>query len=85
MQDKPADQPATQNNSQDQNSQSQKEAGKKSDRMFYVMPNYLTVENEAHVPPISWKEKFAITGERFLRSIRIHDCGHSVRHSPGAK
>jgi hypothetical protein len=63
MQDKPADQPATQNNSQDQNSQNQKEAGNKSDRMFYVMPNYLTVENQAHVPPISWKEKFAITAK----------------------
>jgi hypothetical protein len=63
MQDKSADQPAAQNHSQDQNSQNQKEAGKKSDRMFYVMPNYLTVENQAHVPPISWKEKFAITAK----------------------
>jgi len=63
MQDKPADQPATQNNSRDQNSQNQKEAEKKNGRMFYVMPNYLTVENQAHVPPISWKEKFAITAK----------------------
>ncbi|MGB7282186.1 MAG: hypothetical protein WBE13_07990 [Candidatus Acidiferrum sp.] len=28
-----------------------------------MMPNYLTVENEAHVPPIRWKEKFAITAK----------------------
>jgi hypothetical protein len=48
---------------------SQKQAGqpaktkKKSDRMFYVMPNYLTVDNEAEVQPISWKKKFAITAD----------------------
>jgi hypothetical protein len=34
---------------------------KKDDRMFYVMPNYLTVDNEGDVEPISWKEKFSIT------------------------
>ena len=31
--------------------------------MFYVMPNYLTVEGQSHVPPISWKEKFAISAK----------------------
>ncbi len=31
--------------------------------MFYVMPNYLTVDNQSQVPPISWKEKFAITAK----------------------
>ncbi len=62
MQSKPAEQPPAQNNSQEQNNQTQKEPEqKKNDRMFYVMPNYLTVANQAHVPPISWKEKFAIT------------------------
>jgi hypothetical protein len=29
--------------------------------MFYVMPNYLTVDNQSRVTPISSKEKFAIT------------------------
>ncbi len=29
--------------------------------MFFVMPNYLTVDNQSQVKPISWKEKFAIT------------------------
>jgi len=64
MQDESGDQPATQNDPQEQNSQNPREAEqKKNDRMFYVMPNYLTVENQAHVPPISWKEKFAITAK----------------------
>jgi hypothetical protein len=35
----------------------------KDDRMFYVMPNYLTVEDKSHVKPISWKEKFSITAK----------------------
>ena len=33
---------------------------KKNDRMFYVMPNYLTVDNESEAKPVSWKEKFAM-------------------------
>jgi hypothetical protein len=70
QQDKPADDPSTQNNSQGQNnpvqqaqsSQTEKEKSK-DDRMFFIMPNFLTVENEAHVAPIPWKEKFSITAK----------------------
>jgi hypothetical protein len=36
---------------------------KKNDRMFFVMPNYLTVQNEAEVKPLTWKGKFAITAD----------------------
>ncbi|MGC2283172.1 MAG: hypothetical protein WA603_24380 [Candidatus Acidiferrales bacterium] len=64
IQAKPGDQSAAQINSQDQNSPAPKEPEKnKHDRMFYVMPNYLTVDNQAQVKPISWKEKFAITAK----------------------
>jgi hypothetical protein len=28
-----------------------------------VMPNYLTVDGQAQVPPVSWKEKFAMAAE----------------------
>jgi hypothetical protein len=64
MQDKAGDQPSAQNNSQDQNSRVQQDTEKnKDDRMFYVMPNFLTVDNESQVKPISWKEKFAITAK----------------------
>jgi hypothetical protein len=31
--------------------------------MFYVMPNYLTVDGQAQVKPVSWKEKFAMAAE----------------------
>lgn len=49
---------------QNQNSLGQTQAPpKKNDRMFFVMPNYLTVDNEAEVKPLTWKGKFAITAD----------------------
>jgi hypothetical protein len=41
----------------------QEDKKKANDRMFYVMPNYLTVDNEAQVKPVSWKEKFAMSAK----------------------
>jgi hypothetical protein len=38
-------------------------AKKKDDRMFYVMPNYLTVESESEAKPVSWKEKFSMAAK----------------------
>jgi len=68
-QDKPGDQPPAQSNSQDKKSLDQEDPKKaedpkkKDDRMFYVMPNYLTVDGQAQVPPVSWKEKFAMAAK----------------------
>ena len=31
--------------------------------MFYVMPNYLTVDGESQVPPVTWKEKFSMAAK----------------------
>jgi hypothetical protein len=73
-QQKTGDQPSATSNTQGQSSpvpedpknaeETKKDEKKKEmDRMFYVMPNYLTVDNAAQVPPISWKEKFAITAK----------------------
>jgi len=63
-QDKPGDQPSAQSNSQDPGSPVQQETEKsKNDRMFYVMPNYLTVNGESDVQPVSWKEKFAMASK----------------------
>ncbi len=31
--------------------------------MFYVMPNYLTVDGQANVPPVSWKQKFGMAAK----------------------
>jgi hypothetical protein len=74
--DKPADQTSPQPDSQDQNSPAQQDpkknnedpkekedTKKKDDRMFYVMPNYLTVDSESQAEPVSWKEKFAMAAK----------------------
>ena len=62
-QDKPGDQPSAQSNSGDSSSHQPDTKKAKDDRMFYVMPNYLTVDSQSQVKPISWKEKFAISAK----------------------
>lgn len=65
----PATNPPGQHKSEDQNTpvkedpKKNEDPKKKDDRMFYVMPNYLTVDGQAHVPPVSWKEKFAMAAK----------------------
>lgn len=61
--------PTTQSDSSQQSAQAQKKQSEKdsskpkNDRMFYVMPNYLTVENQDKVPPLTWKQKFSTTAK----------------------
>jgi hypothetical protein len=68
-QDKPANQPSAPSKTHDLNSAVQEDtkkaedSKKKDDRMFYVMPNYLTVDGQSQVPPVSWKEKFAMAAK----------------------
>lgn len=61
-QDQNGQRQTSQTQSQSQPGQTQTESNKKnSDRVFFVMPNFLTVSNEANVQPLHWKQKFAIT------------------------
>jgi hypothetical protein len=63
-QEKPGDQASTQRSSQEPSTPVQQETKKsKDDRMFYVMPNYLTVGSQSQVQPVSWKEKFAMAAK----------------------
>jgi hypothetical protein len=58
------DKPSAQSKPQDQKNLAQEDPKKKKDdRMFYVMPNYLTVDGESQVKPVSWKEKFAMAAK----------------------
>jgi hypothetical protein len=56
---------ATQTTAPPQNSQGkQKKAaptGTSNDRLFYVLPNFLTIEESEKLPPLTTKEKFAVT------------------------
>jgi len=47
----------------DKTAQPQKQGAPNNDRVFFVMPNFLTVENESQAKPLHWKEKFAITAK----------------------
>jgi hypothetical protein len=66
-QDNPGNQASTPNNPPGQTTPAtpaQKDPEKgKDDRMFYVMPNYLTVDDQSKVIPLTWKQKFAITAK----------------------
>jgi hypothetical protein len=56
--------PPTQAPVPDPNDPAAKDTGKtKSDRMFFVMPNFFTVDDESQRGPISWKQKFVITAK----------------------
>jgi hypothetical protein len=62
--DNQGNQPPAPNNAPGQTTSAQREPDKtKDDRMFYVMPNYLTVDNQSQVIPLTWKQKFAITAK----------------------
>jgi hypothetical protein len=67
--DKPGDQASTPTNSKDpstpvqEDSKKNQDSKKKNDRMFYVMPNYLTVDGESQVKPVTWKEKFSMAAK----------------------
>ena len=70
QQEKTGDQPSEPGNTQGQGSpapedpkKAEETKKKDMDRMFYVMPNYLTVDNAAQAPPITWKDKFAMAAK----------------------
>ena len=52
-------QPTTDKNKAGQDNKD-KESGTSKDRLFYALPNFLTLENKAHVPPLTTKQKFAV-------------------------
>src|ERR1700730_1441914 len=37
-----------------------KVAGTSTDRVFYALPNFLSLENSGHVPPLTARQKFAV-------------------------
>ncbi len=59
----PATAPAPQQTQPGQTSQDnkgQKNEGTSNDRLFFALPNFLTLENSAHVPPLTAGQKFKV-------------------------
>ena len=60
------------NRNGDQNSESQDhQASPKNDRIFWTLPNYLTVENATHVPPLTAGGKFRLTAKDSFDPVEI--------------
>jgi hypothetical protein len=62
----PQTQPAPQNPQGPQPAQGttqKKTKGTSKDRLFYALPNFLTLENAQHVPPLTTGQKFAVVAK----------------------
>jgi hypothetical protein len=72
-QNPPADQSQnTQNKSQDKDTPPSKDANaKSSDRLFFALPNFLTVENAANVPPLTAGGKFKLVSRSAFDPVQF--------------
>lgn len=53
-------QPAVQNKDNPDGKGDDKSEGTSNDRLFFALPNFLTLENAAHVPPLTAGQKFQV-------------------------
>jgi hypothetical protein len=77
----PPEQPASQSaqpaepakDSQDNKAPEKKDApsGTSKDRLFFALPNFLTVENGANIPPLSTGQKFKVVARSAFDPIQI--------------
>jgi len=72
----PADQTQSQTQSQDKDSQGAKDAangtpGTSKDRLFFALPNFLTLENAGQVPPLTAGQKFKVVARGSFDPIQI--------------
>src|ERR1700733_587287 len=60
-QQSPAGQPPSEQDKKGQNDTGQgKTSGTSNDRLFYALPNFLSIENGGKLPPLTAKQKFAV-------------------------
>ena len=60
----------TEQSKEDQNLRRQQETGTSNDRLFYTLPNFLTVETP-NVPPLTTKQKFAVVTRSSFDYVEI--------------
>jgi hypothetical protein len=46
-------------------------SGTSNDRLFYALPNFLTLENGAHVPPLTSREKFKVVARSSFDYVQV--------------
>jgi hypothetical protein len=45
--------------------------GRSKDRLFYTLPNFLSIENSANVPPLTAKQKFQVTARSVFDPVNF--------------
>lgn len=63
--------PAQDPKTSDKNPEKNPPVGVSKDRLFYALPNFLTLENAGNVPPLSTKEKFKVVTKGSFDYIQI--------------
>jgi hypothetical protein len=74
QQSQPATQtpPAQGKDEKDKKDKDQDQAsGTSHDRLFYALPNFLTLENGAHVPPLTAREKFKVVARSSFDYVQV--------------
>jgi hypothetical protein len=54
-----------------QDANGQNKSGTSNDRLFFALPNFLTVQNSGHIPPLTPKQKFAVVARGAFDKVQI--------------
>jgi hypothetical protein len=65
-QPQPGQAPAGPSTKEQKNIQHEHETGTSKDRLFWTMPNFLTMENAEDIPPLTSGEKFKVVGRSLI-------------------
>lgn len=63
--------PAQDPKTSDKNPEKNPPVGVSKDRLFYALPNFLTLENSGNVPPLTTKEKFKVVTKGSFDYVQI--------------
>ncbi len=59
--------------------------GTSNDRLFFALPNFLTIQNAGQVPPLTSGQKFKVVFSKFIRSRAIRLVRIFVGNQPGGR
>lgn len=64
-------QPPNRNQTENNQNKEPLENGTSNDRLFYTLPNFLTLENAGKVPPLTSRQKFKVVGRESFDYVQI--------------
>jgi len=71
QQSQPADQSKADQDQDKDKKDSDKNAGTSNDRLFFALPNFLTLENSGNVPPLTTGQKFKVVARGSFDYIQV--------------